>query len=38
VRFRTAKKGPELHAALVTVDGQSGRATTIERLHIAGED
>jgi metallophosphoesterase (TIGR00282 family) len=38
VRFRTAKKGPELHAALVTVDGQSGRASAIERLHIVGED
>ena len=38
VRFRTAKKGPELHAALVTVDEQTGRASAIERLHIVGED
>jgi metallophosphoesterase (TIGR00282 family) len=38
VRFRTAKKGPEMHAALVTVDEKSGRATAIERLHIVGED
>jgi len=37
-RFRTAKRGAELHAALVTVDEKSGRATDIQRLHVAGED
>jgi len=37
-RFRTAKRGAELYAALVTVDEKSGRATAIQRLHAAGED
>ncbi len=38
VRFRTAKHGAELHAALVTVDAGSGRASAIQRLHITGEE
>ncbi|MCZ6599851.1 MAG: TIGR00282 family metallophosphoesterase [Acidobacteria bacterium] len=37
-RFRTAKRGAELHAALVTVDEKSGRATDIQRLQVVEED
>jgi hypothetical protein len=37
-RFRTAKRGAELHAALVTADEKSGRATAIQRLQVVGED
>ena len=37
-RFRTANRGAELHAALVTVDEKSGRATDIQRLQVVEED
>lgn len=37
-RFRTAKRGAELHAALVTLDEKTGRATDIQRLQVVEED
>ncbi|MFQ5669497.1 MAG: TIGR00282 family metallophosphoesterase [Acidobacteriota bacterium] len=38
IRFRTAKRGRELHAAVVTVDEQSGKAASISRIQVMGED
>jgi metallophosphoesterase (TIGR00282 family) len=38
VRFRTAKRGGELHAALVGVDEETGRAASIRRIVICEED
>jgi 2',3'-cyclic-nucleotide 2'-phosphodiesterase len=33
VRMEAAKRGVELHGVVITADGQTGRATAIERLH-----
>lgn len=38
VRFETATGSPKLHAVVIDVDGQSGRAKSIERLSLAPED
>ncbi len=38
VRFRTAKHGRELHAAVVAVDETTGKASGIKRIHIVDED
>jgi calcineurin-like phosphoesterase len=38
IRFHTAKKGLELHAAVVEVDEATGRARSIRRLHVRGEE
>ncbi len=38
VRMEAAKKGVELHAVIVQVDDATGRAQSIRRYTIAGED